>query len=63
MKQHLEDIDQTYFRHMRQALKYSVMGFLASLCCFIHAFVPDWFQTQGSDIFKKIIGDIEDKKD
>jgi hypothetical protein len=46
---HLEKNKQTYFEHFKDSICYSGQAFKASFYFFIHGFVPEAFQTNGSD--------------
>ena len=59
---HLEDIEQTYFEHMKDALTYSFMAGKAMICFMIHAIHPELFVCDGSDTIRSLHLFIEDKK-
>ena len=59
MMKHLEEVNETYFEHMVHALKFALLGFIASFCCLVHAFIPCWFETTASKIFKSIASKAE----
>ena len=43
MRGHLEEINKTYYEHMKQAMGYSWKIFKISLVLFLHAFFPNIF--------------------
>ncbi len=47
--EHPASVGESYFEHMRAALSFAGALFWASLCCFIHAFLPFLFTTKGKD--------------
>ena len=51
---HLLQIKQTYFEHMRNALKYSATCQKASALFFIHAFFPDTYVNNGSNTISEL---------
>ena len=54
MKNHLKDINMTYYEHLICALGYAGKLMLASFTLIIHAFLPNIFVTTASDIVKNI---------
>jgi hypothetical protein len=46
--EHPNDVGETYFQHMRMALKFSFNCAWASVTLFIHSFFPFLFPTTGS---------------
>lgn len=65
MKQfhHLQDVYQSYFSHMYDALLYSFISFQASFFFFVHAFYPDLFICHGSDTIHHLYQTIQKKKE
>jgi len=47
-KQHLADVQEGYFEHLRHALGFAVKLLTAAFALVVHAIVPGWFQTTGS---------------
>jgi len=47
-KQHLAAVQESYFEHLRHALRYAATLLGAGLALVVHAIVPGWFQTTGS---------------
>lgn len=48
--QHLEENCMSYFEHMCFALFYGGLCLLAAVYLFLHALLPCFFQTAGSDL-------------
>ena len=59
---HLRLVKQTYFEHFMDAVSYSFMAFKASCYFFVHAFIPDWFEFDGSREIDKLNGILVNKK-
>ncbi len=58
---HLEDVNQTYFEHFKDSIRYS---FLCLKTCFyflIHSIYPDLFIKSGSDQIKILHDEIQRK--
>lgn len=53
---HLHDIDESYFKHLRHALYFSVNTFYASIALLLHSFLPFIFVVTGSSIITKLYG-------
>lgn len=53
-KSHLEDIEETYFRHFGHAMSFSFCMFKTGLACMVHAVFPELFKTTGSDRIQKL---------
>jgi len=52
-RQHLASVGEGYFGHLRRALWFAVNMLGAGAALVVHAIVPAWFETTGSDtIFK-----------
>lgn len=47
---HPGEINESYWQHMRYALSFSLRLMVASVCAFIHAFLPILFQKTASTI-------------
>jgi|14_taG_2_1085336.scaffolds.fasta_scaffold07722_6 hypothetical protein len=62
-KEHLEDIDESYFKHMVYAISYSLNLFLAGACCMLHAFFPFLCKEITSDIISSINESIKYRGD
>lgn len=58
---HLEFAGQTYVQHFRDAIKYSMLSFKASICFLVHALLPNIFQHSGSDIIVGLNDEILQK--
>lgn len=50
IKQHLQENNMTYVQHFKFALFHGLVCLLAGLCLIVHAILPCWFQTAGSDL-------------
>ena len=59
---HLEEIQQTYFGHMKDALIYSFMAGKASIYFMIHSIYPDMMVCDGSETIRSLYQIIEEKK-
>lgn len=51
---HLEDLNQTYFEHLKDAIGYSIKSFTAGFIFLIHGFFPDILVTNGSDTISEL---------
>lgn len=51
---HLRSVNESYCQHMAIALKISGLALVASVVCFIHAFVPCWFEKTATNLIQKI---------
>lgn len=58
---HLKKNKQTYFEHLGESLSYSGRAFKASFYFFIHAFIPDLFQYNGSATVYSLTDTIKQK--
>ena len=58
---HLEKNNQTYFEHFKDSMSYSGQAFKASFYFFIHGFVPETFQSNGSDTIFYLNNTIKQK--
>ena len=50
---HLNNVNKSYFEHMKGALQTSRDCFLAGFVAFIHGFFPFLFETTASSIVRK----------
>jgi len=53
-KQHLNEVNETYFEHQRVAFSYSMNCFKAALMALVHGLVPGIFKTSASDLVKRL---------
>jgi hypothetical protein len=53
-QEHLEQVDEHYFKHMLVALKISFQLLLGAVIAFMHGIIPSLFTTSASDIIKKL---------
>ena len=51
---HPKEVNETYFEHMRCAMKFHFTLLGLSLCALIHAVFPFWFETTASDGIKEL---------
>lgn len=61
-RKHLAEVNETYFQHLLNSCKYTFWLGIATGCSFVHTFHPGLFQTVGSDICRKIVDDVEQRK-
>lgn len=59
--QHLEDINQSYSDHFKDAIGYSWTAFKCSMIFFVHALYPDVLKTAGSKKLNKLHEIIQTK--
>ena len=62
LRSHLNQNNQTYFAHMKDALCFSSRSFLASTAFLVHAILPFTFENTGSSLINKLDADIALKK-
>lgn len=55
---HLEEVDETYFEHLRHASRFSVTMAVGSIACLVHAIFPFLFTKAGSAIITKMHHDM-----
>ncbi len=60
--QHPRTVGESYFEHMGAALAVGGRLFVASLKCVVHAFVPAWCKTGGSDAIVKLHSEIAPRR-
>ena len=51
---HLNDVDESYFQHLRHALSFSLVMLLGSIVCLIHALCPFLFERTGSNYIRTL---------
>ncbi len=54
MNSHLNNVNESYFQHMRHALSFTAEMFLGAICCLIHGIFPFLFENAGSQIVNKL---------
>lgn len=59
MSKHLKENNMSYFQHMKCALVYAKESGKAMIYFSVHAFLPDFWVTKGSDQLKKILNKIK----
>ena len=60
---HLDNIDQTYSEHAKDALKISGGMFLTGFKMLVHAVYPDIFTTSASDYVENLSTQLKNKKE
>lgn len=58
---HLTFANQTYYNHMRDTLRYSWASLKSSIYFAIHAFFPNTFQHNGSDLIVALNDELLEK--
>lgn len=64
--EHPASVGETYFGHLFSALSFCAKMTIALLACLVHAFIPFLFVTTGSEMIKRLMGDMvhhRDKRD
>lgn len=56
--EHPASVDETYGEHFRVAMHFSGQLAKASLACALHALVPSFCCTTGSDSIKRLYGEV-----
>ncbi len=51
---HPQSVNESYVEHFQVASSFGVMMIFGGLCALIHAFVPGWCVTTGSNILRKL---------
>ncbi len=59
---HPRAVGESYPEHMGAALTVAARLFVASLKCVVHAVVPAWCKTSGSDAIIKMHGEIAPRR-
>lgn len=50
LTRHLDEVEESYFEHLRHALSFSVTLLFGAFCCLVHAFLPFLFEKRGSSL-------------
>jgi len=58
---HLQENNQDYFVHMRDAWKFSIKSFAASIAFFFHGIMPFTFQHSGGKLVNSVNNTIKQK--
>lgn len=58
---HLKKTNESYFQHFKNSIYISFCLFKASGYALIHAFYPDWFQSDASSICRNIINNVDER--
>ena len=53
-KEHLNEVNETYFQHMRIAIKIGFTMLVTGVFCLIHELVPSLFKKTGSNQIAKM---------
>lgn len=59
---HPKEHNMTYFQHLTRAWYYGFRSLLCFIFLFIHGLFPILFETNGSDMIKKMADELSDKK-
>lgn len=51
---HLDDVEESYFEHMRFALGFAIEMLAASFACAVHALMPFLFSKTGSNCIVRL---------
>lgn len=58
---HLEEVEEDYFTHMKNALFISGKLQIASFKAFVHSVFPDMYKHDASEICKDIINNVDER--
>jgi len=61
MRSHPASVGETYFGHMRFALRFSGLLFAAGGAALVHAILPAVFETTASDMIRRLHAMIENR--
>jgi len=53
-KEHLNEVNETYFQHMRIAFKIGFTMLVTGVFCLIHGLIPSFFKKTGSNQIAKM---------
>lgn len=59
---HPSENRMTYAGHFMYAMSLFILMTLGAFCLFVHAFLPFLFETNGSEIIKKLYNKINERK-
>ena len=54
LTRHLQSVDETYFEHFGQALRFSITLAVAAVVCLVHALLPFLFERTGSQLIDRL---------
>lgn len=54
LTRHLESVDETYFQHLGQAMRFAGTLAVAATACFVHALLPFLFERTGSTLIGRL---------
>ena len=58
---HPHSVGETYFEHMKKALKYFAILYILSMIVMIHAFYPFLFTTTASDEIERLHKELKER--
>ena len=58
LTEHLRSVDETYYQHLRHALRFSGTLAVAGFVCLVHAIFPFLFQKTGSALITRLHQDM-----
>lgn len=58
---HLKKVNESYFKHMFEAILISFTLMISSLACFIHSIFPFLFKSTASNNIKSILKRVESR--
>ena len=61
MVSHPNSVDESYFEHMRFALRFAGLLLVAAFCALVHAVLPFCFEKTASSIIRKLHDRIENR--
>ena len=59
---HPGEVEETYFEHMKKAMRYGLRIQLITLIIFIHATFPFLFENDAGDEIEKINKELQDRR-
>lgn len=62
-KTHLEDVQETYWQHLRFAMHIAALMICGGVLAFFHALLPAVFQTSASERIFKLADEMRARKD
>ncbi|MDH3314465.1 MAG: DUF6356 family protein [Gammaproteobacteria bacterium] len=54
LTRHLNSVDETYFQHLAQAMRFAGTLAVAATVCFVHALLPFLFERTGSTLIGRL---------
>jgi len=59
---HPHSVGETYFEHMKNALRYFTILYTLSICVFIHSLFPFLFETYAGDEIEKLNKELKNRR-